>query len=154
MRQPLFQNNDMLQRMNLTFLGSLTSCSHSVLMASAKLKKRKNALLSGALLSFCVVCEIFLCTSFQTFLRRDFVTVLYRVSFFCHQAICTHSLLHPQPNILIWKMLWHIWCADTNDLHFISFFFISLHIFYEDCRKVKYILVKAALLRGYRYQVR
>ena len=32
---------------------------------------------------------------------------------------------------------------------FISFHFISLHIFYEDCRKVTYILVKAALLRGY-----
>ena len=31
--------------------------------------------------------------------------------------------------------------------------FISLHIFYEDCRKVTYILVKAALLRGYLYQV-
>ena len=30
-----------------------------------------------------------------------------------------------------------------------SFHFISLHIFYEDCRKVTYILVKAALLRGY-----
>ena len=27
------------------------------------------------------------------------------------------------------------------------------HIFYEDCRKVTYILVKAALLRGYLYQV-
>ena len=25
----------------------------------------------------------------------------------------------------------------------------SLHVFYEDCRKVTYILVKAALLRGY-----
>ena len=36
---------------------------------------------------------------------------------------------------------------------FISFHFISLHIFYEDCRKVTYILVKAALLRGYLYQV-
>ena len=45
-------------------------------------KTRKNALLSGALLSFCLVCEIFLCTSFQTFLRRDFVTALYLVSFF------------------------------------------------------------------------
>ena len=30
-----------------------------------------------------------------------------------------------------------------------TFHFISLHIFYEDCRKVTYILVKAALLRGY-----
>ena len=28
-------------------------------------------------------------------------------------------------------------------------FFFWLHIFYEDCRKVTYILVKAALLRGY-----
>ena len=93
---------------------SLTSCCNSVLMASAK--KWKIALLSGALLSFCVVCEIFLCTSFQTFLRRDSVTALYLVSCFCHQAICIHSLLHPQPNIFIWKMLGHIWCADTNDL--------------------------------------
>ena len=44
-------------------------------------KKRKNALPSGALLSFCLVCEIFLCTTFQTFLRRDFVTALYLVRF-------------------------------------------------------------------------
>ena len=32
---------------------------------------------------------------------------------------------------------------------FYKFHFISLHIFYEDCRKVTYILVKAALLREY-----
>ena len=35
----------------------------------------------------------------------------------------------------------------------VCFHFISLHIFYEDCRKVTYILVKAALLQGYLYQV-
>ena len=79
-------------------------------------KKRKNALLSGALQGFCLVCEIFLRTTFQTFLRRDFVTALYLVSFFCHQAIFIHSLPHPQPNIFVWKKLGHIWCADTIDL--------------------------------------
>ena len=66
--------------MNLYFLGFtdllLSFCFDGIS------KKRKNALLSGALLSFCVVCEIFLCTSFQTFLRRDFVTALYLVSIF------------------------------------------------------------------------
>ena len=71
----------MLQRMNLYFLGFT---DHDLLLSfcfDGISKKRKNALLSGALLSFCVVCEIFLCTSFQTFLRRDFVTALYLVSF-------------------------------------------------------------------------
>ena len=66
--------------MNLYFLGFtdllLSFCFDGIS------KTRKNALLSGALLSFCVVYEIFLCTSFQTFLRRDFVTALYLVSFF------------------------------------------------------------------------
>ena len=104
----------MLQRVNLYFLGFtyllLSFCFDGIN------KKRKNALLSGALLSSCMVCEIFLCTTFQTFLRRDFLTALYLVSFFGHQAICIHSLLHPQPNIFIWKLLGHIWCADTNDL--------------------------------------
>ena len=70
----------MLQRINLYFFGFtdllLSFCFDGIS------KKRKNALLLGALLSFCVVCEIFLCTSFQTFLRRDFVTALYPVSFF------------------------------------------------------------------------
>ena len=70
----------MLQKMNVYFLGFtdllLSFCFDGIS------KKRKNALLSGALLSFCVVYEIFLCTSFQTFLRRDFVTALYLVSFF------------------------------------------------------------------------
>ena len=59
----------MLQNMNLYFLWFtdllLSFCFDGIS------KKRKNALLSGALLSFCVVYEIFLCTSFQTFLRRD-----------------------------------------------------------------------------------
>ena len=43
--------------------------------------------------------------------------------------------------------------SDLNDHFSFHFSFISLHIFYEDCRKVTYILVKAALLRGYLYQV-
>ena len=70
----------MLQRMNLFFFGFtyllLSFCFDDIS------KKRKNALLSGALLSFCVVCEIFLCTSFQTFLRREFVTALSLLSVF------------------------------------------------------------------------
>ena len=65
----------MLQKMNLYFLRFtdllLSFCFDGIS------KKRKNALLSGALLSFWVVYEIFLCTSFQTFLRRDFVIALY-----------------------------------------------------------------------------
>ena len=35
----------------------------------------------GCFAKFCVVCEIFLCATFQNFLRRDFVTALYLVSF-------------------------------------------------------------------------
>ena len=70
-----------------TFWGSLTSCCPSVLMASAKNGRMHPPPPpppppSGALLSFCLVCEIFLCTTFQTFLRRDFVTALFLVSFF------------------------------------------------------------------------
>ena len=96
----------MLQRMTLYFWGFtdllLSFCFDGIS------KKPKNALLPGALLSFCLVCEFFLCTTFQTFLRRDFITALYLVSFFCHQANFIHSLLHAQPNIFIWKKLGHI----------------------------------------------
>ena len=96
----------------------MTCCCHSVLTTINK--KRKNAPLSAALLSFCLVCKISFCTSFQTFLRRDFVIALYLFSFFffCHQAICIHCLLHdhPRPYIFIWKKPGHIWCADIGDL--------------------------------------
>ena len=85
----------MLQRVNLTFGGSLTSCCQSVLMASTK--KRKNAPPSAALLSFCLVCEISLCTSFQTFLRRDFVTALYLISLFATKSfVYTACFTHNQ----------------------------------------------------------
>ena len=53
---------------------------------------------------------------FSDFLEKIFCHCSLSCQFFCHQAICIHSLLHPQPNIFIWKMLGHIWCADTNDL--------------------------------------
>ena len=52
---------------------------------------------------------------FSDFLEKTFCHCSLSCQFFCHQAICIHSLLHPQPNILIWKMLGHIWCADTNE---------------------------------------
>ena len=85
----------MLQRMNLYFLGFtdllLSFCFDGIGT------KRKNALLWGALLSFCVVCEFFLCTSFQTFLRRDFVTALYLVSFFATKPfVYTPCFTHNQ----------------------------------------------------------
>ena len=109
----------MLQRMNLYFLGFtdflLSFCFDGIS------KKRKNPLLSGTLLSFCVVCEIFLLYKFSDFLEKKFCHCSLSCQFFCHQAICIHSLLHPQPNIFIWKMLGHIWCADTNNLQFKSF---------------------------------
>ena len=79
----------MLQRMTLYFFGFtdllLSFCFDGIS------NKRKNALLSGALLSFCLVCEIFLCTTFQTFLRRDFVTALYLVSFFATEPFLYSS---------------------------------------------------------------
>ena len=53
---------------------------------------------------------------FSDFLENRFCHCSLSCQFFCHQAICIHSLLHPQPNIFFWKMLGHIWCADTNDL--------------------------------------
>ena len=81
--------------MNLYFLGFtdfLLSFSFDGIS-----KKRKNALLSGALLSFCVVCEIFLCTSFQTLLRRDFVTALYLVLYFATKPfVYTPCYTHKQ----------------------------------------------------------
>ena len=36
--------------------------------------------------------------------------------FVCHQVIWIHCLIHPQPNIFIWKKPGHIWCANTSDL--------------------------------------
>ena len=63
MRQPFFQNNGMLQRMNLYFLGFndflLSFCFDGIS------KKRKNTLLSGALLRFRMVCEIFFVQVFR-----------------------------------------------------------------------------------------
>ena len=105
----------MLQRVNLYFWG-FTDLLLSFWCLDDINKKRKNAPLSAALLSFCLVCEISLCTSFQTYLRRDFVTTLYLISFFYHQAICIHCPLHPQPSIFIWKKPGHILGADTSDL--------------------------------------
>ena len=84
----------MLQRVNLYFLGFtdllLSFCFDGIN------KKRKNIPLSAALLSFCLVCDISLCTSFQTFWRRDFVTALYLISFcatkpFAYTACFTHN---------------------------------------------------------------
>ena len=105
----------MLQRVKLYFFGFtdllLSFCFDGIN------KKTKQCPLSAALLSFGLVYEISLWTPFQTFLKRDFVTALYLISFFfCHQAICIHCLLHLQPNIFIWKNPGHIWCADTSDL--------------------------------------
>ena len=79
-------------------------------------KKRKNALLSGDLLSFLRGVWNFSLYKFSDFLEKRFCHCFLSCQFFCHQAICIHSLLHTQPNIFIWKMLGHIWCADTNDL--------------------------------------
>ena len=107
--------------MNLYFLGFtdllLSFCFDGIS------KKRKNALLSGALLSFCVVCEIFFIQVFRFswILRRDFVIALYLVSVFATKPfVYTPSYTHNQ-NIFIWKMLGHIWCTDTNDLLGLSF---------------------------------
>ena len=95
----------MLQRVNLYFLGFtellLSFCFDGIN------KKRKNAALSAALLSFCLVCEISLCTSFQTFLRRDFVTALYLISFFANKpfvytACFTHNQIFSFGRIRSW----------------------------------------------------
>ena len=95
MRQTLVENNGMLQRVNIFFLGFtellLSFCFDGIN------KQRKNAPLSAALLSFCLVCEISLCTSFQTFLRRDFVTALYLSSFFANKPfVYTACFTHNQ----------------------------------------------------------
>ena len=82
-------------------------------MASAQ--NSKNALLMTAVLSFCVVCEITLCTSFQIFWRRNLVTCLLPANF-CLQTISIHCLLHPQPHVFIRKTLRLIWRGETHDL--------------------------------------
>ena len=80
-------------------------------------KKRKNALLSGGSAKFLRGVWHFSLYKFSDFLEKRFCHCSLSCQFFfCHQAICIHSLLHPKPNIFIWKMLGHIWCADTNDL--------------------------------------
>ena len=78
----------------------------------------KKCISIGCSAKFSLMCEICLCTSFQTFLRRDFVTFLYLVSFFCHETIFTRCLLHPQPKNCFRKKLKlaHIWCVHSNDL--------------------------------------
>ena len=83
----------MLQRVNLYLLGFIDLLSFCL---DGINKKRKNAPLSAALLSFCLVCDISLCTIFQTYLRRDFVTTLYLISFFAtkpfvYTACFTHN---------------------------------------------------------------
>ena len=110
-----FEDDGMLQRVDLHIFGFtyllLSFCFDGIN------KKRKNAPLSAAaLLSFSLACEISLCTSFQTFLRRDCHCSLSDQLFFCHQVICIHCQLHPQPNIFIRKKSGHIWCAYTSDL--------------------------------------
>ena len=90
----MFENNGMLQRVNLYFLGFidllLSFCLDGIN------KKRKNAPLLAALLSFCLVCEISLCTSFQTYLRRV-VTTLYLINFFATKSfVYTACFTHNQ----------------------------------------------------------
>ena len=90
----MFENNGMLQRVNLYVLG-FTDLLLSFCLDGIN-KKWKNAPLSAALLSFCLVCELSLCTSFQTYLRRDFVTILYLIRFFAtkpfvYTACFTHN---------------------------------------------------------------
>ena len=58
--------------------------------------KQKYGLLSTAVLSFCLGCQITLCTTFQTFWRRNFVTSLVPAIFsaskpFLHTACFTHN---------------------------------------------------------------
>ena len=85
----------MLQRVNLYFWG-FTDLLLSVCFDGIN-KKRKSAPLSAALLSFCLVCEISLCTSFQTFLRRDFVPTLYLTSLFTTKSfVYTACFTHNQ----------------------------------------------------------
>ena len=53
---------------------------------------------------------------FSHFLEKRLCHCSRSYQFFCHQAICSHCLLHPKPSIFIWKKPRHIWCADTSDL--------------------------------------
>ena len=105
----------MLQRVNLSFLG-FTDLLLSFCLDGVN-KKRKNAPLSAALLSFCLVCDISLCTSFQTYLRRDFVTTLYLISFFATKPfVYTTCFTHNQIFSFGRSHAGHILCADTSDL--------------------------------------
>ena len=102
----------MLQRVNLYFLGFtdllLSFCFDGIN------KKRKNGPLPAALLSFCLVCETSLCTSFQTFSRRDFVTALCLISFFATKSfVYTAFFTHNQ--IFSYGRSQGTWCADTSD---------------------------------------
>ena len=91
----MFENIGMLQRVNLYFWG-FTDLLLSFCLDGIN-KKRKNAPLSAALLSFCSLCEISICTSFQTYLRRDFVTTLYLISFFAPKPmVYTSFFTHNQ----------------------------------------------------------
>ena len=51
---------------------------------------------------------------FSDILGKRFCHHSLTYQFFCHQAICIHCLVHPQPNIFIWKKPGLILCADTS----------------------------------------
>ena len=86
--------------------------------------KQKYGLLLTAVLSFCLVCQITLFTTFQTFWRK----ICHKsraCPIFCLQTISTHRLLHPQPNVFIWKTPRLIWCGSTQDI-FGHIFWLSI----------------------------
>ena len=93
----MFESHGMLRRVNLYF-GGLTDLLLSFCFDDIN-KKRKNAPLSAALLSVCLVCEISLRTSFQTFLRREFVTSLDLISFFFATKSFVYSVCFTQNQI-------------------------------------------------------
>ena len=76
-------------------------------------RKRKNHSIDCSVFVWCV--KFLLVPVFRLF-WEEISSPLSVLRHFCHQAICVHSLLHPQPNVSIWKKLRYIWCADTKNL--------------------------------------
>ena len=89
--------------MNLFSLGAgkLTSCCHSVFGINKKRRKNPPCLYRLLdLLSFCLVCEISLCTSFRE--KRFCHHSLSYQFLMCHQSICIPCLLPgPKPKLII-----------------------------------------------------
>ena len=107
----------MLQRMNLYFLG-FTDLLLSFCFDGISKKKTEECTSIWCSAKFLRGVWNFSLYKFSDFLEKRFCHCSLSCQFFWDQAILYTLPGTPtiKINIFIWKMLGHIWCADTNDL--------------------------------------